>query len=205
MVRTVEQWREYLAEYSAEVLRAHDGEDDELVDVGDAQRLLGWLGFDGATAEQLDALERRLGTALPPSYRAFLTVSDGWLHISNFMWKMRTTDEAGWLRDTEPELCQILSDGGDADDADDEDSDDEDGGDREDESESAIVRRALLVSGAGDAQYWVLDPGDVTADGEWAAYIWASWYPGLGERHPSFAALVDAERESWRTLRDQDA
>jgi hypothetical protein len=55
----------------------------------------------------------------------------------------------------------------------------------------------LLVSGETDAQHWLLDPGDVGTDGEWAAYIWASWYPGLGERLPSFADLFDGERASF--------
>jgi len=51
---------------------------------------------------------------------------------------------------------------------------------------------------------WLLDPGDVSPDGEWAAYIWASWYPGLGDRHESFAALVDNERTSFEKLRGRD-
>jgi pimeloyl-ACP methyl ester carboxylesterase len=70
--------------------------------------------------------------------------------------------------------------------------------------QTALVDRALLVSGDGDAQYWLLDPGDVSADGEWAAYVWASWYPGLGDRYDSFAALVDAERASFEDLSGRD-
>ncbi|WP_155369982.1 SMI1/KNR4 family protein [Catellatospora vulcania] len=177
--RTVEQWRRYLAEYSADVLRV--AEDDELGQVSDAQRASRWLGFDGASAAQLAVLEQRLGTALPPSYRSFLAASDGWLNISTFMWTMRTTGDVGWLRDADPDLLGILREHAPPEDA-------------------SLGDRALLVSGDGDAQYWLLDPGDVSPDGEWAAYIWASWYPGLGERHESFAALVDAERSSFEQL-----
>ncbi|GAA4946868.1 hypothetical protein GCM10025331_38150 [Actinoplanes utahensis] len=181
------QWRRYLAEYSDEVLRAAPGE--ALDDITEEQRAAGWLGFGGATPERLADVERRLGTALPPSYRAFLAVSDGWLNLGPFLWTMRTTATIGWLRDIDPELRDSLMD---------ETEDDEEPG------VPGLGDRALLISGDGDAQYWLLDPQDVDAGGEWAAYIWASWYPGLGERHESFAALVDAERASFAELNGRD-
>ena len=36
-----------------------------------------WLGYPGATEEQIMNLETRLGRKLPPSYRAFLKASNG--------------------------------------------------------------------------------------------------------------------------------
>ena len=122
---------------------------------------------------------------MPPSYRSFLTASDGWLNLGPFMWTMRTTNDVTWLRDADPDLSGILRDSPLP-------------------QESALADRALLVSGDGDAQYWLLDPGDVSPDGEWAAYVWASWYPGLGDRYESFAALVDAERASFEELSGRD-
>ncbi len=113
---------------------------------------------------------------LPAGYRAFLEASDGWLEMGPFVWTMRTTADVGWLRDIEPELC--------------------DAGDEDDE----LMARALLVSADADACYWLLDPADVNDNGEWAAYVWASWYPGLGDRFDSFADLVVAERESFEAL-----
>lgn len=176
---SVGQWRRYLAEYSADVLRT--ASDDELAMISDAQRAARWLGFDGADAERLALLEQRLGTVLPPSYRSFLAASDGWVNIGPFMWTMRTTSDVNWLRDADPDLWGILRHSPIS-------------------QESRLADRALLISGDGDAQYWLLDPGDVSPDGEWAAHIWASWYPGLGDRYKSFAALVDAERESFEEL-----
>lgn len=177
--RSVEQWRRYLAEYSADVLRV--ASEDELDQISDVQRVGGWLGFDGVDDHQLATLEQRLGIGLPPSYRSFLAVSDGWLNISTFMWTMRTTSDINWLRDADPELWEIIRDGATP-------------------EEPALADRALLISGEGDAQYWLLDPGNVSPGGEWAAYVWASWYPGLGDRYDSFAALVDAERASFEEL-----
>ncbi len=168
--------------YKRQVLRT--AEPESLDDVSDGQRANGWLGFDGALPDQLAAVEARLGIVLPPSYRAFLEASDGWLKPGPFMDTMRTTDEIGWVRDVEPELVADLA-----------------GEPEEFDEADEIVARSLLISGVGDAQYWLLDPGDVDAEGEWAAYVWASWYPGLGDRMASFAALIDDERASYERLR----
>ncbi|GLW35734.1 SMI1/KNR4 family protein [Actinoplanes regularis] len=176
--RTAEQWRDYLAGYSADFLRVADA--DRLSELGDERRASGWLGFAGAKQDALTAVEKRLGVALPPGYRAFLEASDGWLEMGPFVWTMRTTADVGWLRDIEPEMCEM--------------------GYEDDE----LMARALLVSADADACYWLLDPADVSDDGEWAAYVWASWYPGLGDRFDSFADLVAAERESFEDLNARD-
>ncbi|GLY32188.1 SMI1/KNR4 family protein [Kineosporia sp. NBRC 101731] len=180
--RSEAQWRLYLAEYSVEVLESAD--ENANLEISDQQRANRWLGFDGADADRLAELERHLGAGLPPSYRAFLAVSDGWLHLGPFLWIMRTTGEVGWVRDTDQRLHKILQ--------------------REQDGSTELANRALLISKEGDAQYWVLDSGDVSADGERAAYSWASWYPGLSDRFESFAALVDHERASAKNLKRHD-
>ncbi|WP_433083909.1 SMI1/KNR4 family protein [Dactylosporangium sp. CA-052675] len=176
--RTAEQWRVYLAEYSADFFRVADA--DRLDQLGEERRASGWLGFAGAGEDALATVEERLGVTLPPGYRGFLEASDGWLEIGPFAWTMRTTADVGWLRDIEPDMCDL--------------------GDEDDE----VLARALLVSADTDACYWLLDPADVSDDGEWAAYVWASWYPGLGDRFDSFADLVAAERESFEELNARD-
>lgn len=180
---TAESWRSYLAEYSADMLRV--AEDNELREVTDEQRAAGWLGFQGATEEQLRAAEERLGAELPPSYRSFLAASNGWRDISAFMYELLSAETIEWL-DGSDALEFLFPAGGVEPAADD------------------LEERVLLVSGEGDAQYWLLDSGDTSPDGEWAAYTWASWYPGLGDRHRSFADLVAAERESFETLKAAD-
>ncbi|WP_329459075.1 SMI1/KNR4 family protein [Streptomyces sp. NBC_01497] len=182
---TVERWRPYLAEYSRDMLRV--AADGELADITPRQRDASWLGRPGASEEQLVALEKRLGSVLPPSYRSFLATSDGWRNISLFMAELRDTATVGLLRDAEPDTWEILRG-----------EDDEDADDRE------FMDRVVLVSGQGDAQYWLLDPADVSPDGEWAAHIWASWYPGLGERFASFAELIAEERASFERIRGQE-
>ncbi|WP_344505711.1 SMI1/KNR4 family protein [Dactylosporangium maewongense] len=124
---TAEQWRVYLAGYSADFFRVADA--DRLDRLGEERRASGRLGFDGAGEDALAAVEERLGVALPPGYRAFLEASDGWLEMGPFVWTMRTTADVGWLRDLEPDMC--------------------DAGDEDDE----LMARALLVSADADACY----------------------------------------------------
>ena len=176
---SVESWRSFLAEFSADMLRALD--EGELHTTTATQRSASWLGYDGATEEQIAALEDRLGRPLPPGYRSFLAASDGWSTMGPFMYSLLGTDSVGWLADLQDQaLPEEYLEG------------------------EELVGPALLVSGEGDAQYWLLDAGDVSPDGEWAAYVWASWYPGLGERHRSFADLVVAERASFEELSGAD-
>lgn len=178
---SVEQWRPYLAKYSAHLLRTVDR--DELRDVSEGQRASGWLGFQGASEQQITALEARLGTRLPPSYRSFLATSDGWRHLGPFMAQMRTTETVDWCEKAEPFLWDTITDYAE-----------------EEPDGPQKMERGLLISLEGDAQFWLLDPEDVSEDGEWAAYTWSSWYPGWGDRHESFAALVAAERVSFEDL-----
>ncbi|MFE5026298.1 SMI1/KNR4 family protein [Streptomyces sp. NPDC056656] len=182
---TVEQWRPYLATYSAHLLRTIDR--DELRGVSEEQRAAGWLGFHGASEQQIAALEVRLGTRLPPSYRSFLAASDGWRHLGPFMEQIRTTETVGWCEEVDSLLWDMITDY-----------------DEEEPDGPQKMERGLLVSLEGDAQFWLLDPGDASEDGEWAAYTWSSWYPGWGERHESFAALVADERASFENLKDHD-
>lgn len=173
---TVEEWRTYLTEYSADMLRVAEAEGEE---VTEEQRASSWLGNEGAPEERIAALEERLGRRLPPSYRSFLAASDGWGRMGTFVYGMSSTAELEW-----DGLANMIG-------LSEEDLEDEDAG---------LVGPLMCVAYDADAQFWFLDAGDVSPDGEWAAYIWASWYPGLGDRHRSFASLVHAERVSFEEL-----
>lgn len=154
--------RAFLELWSREWVTAHDPARDRPLD--DEVRA-GWLGFPPATPQRLAAAERRLGCVLPPSLRAFLLVTDGWKHAGNFIHRLAGTAELDWMRDTDSVSW--------ADAYDDE-----------------VIARSLRLSLDGDASVLFLDPHDVGADGEWAAYRLASW-SGVGpQRHESFAALM---------------
>ncbi|RJL33649.1 SMI1/KNR4 family protein [Bailinhaonella thermotolerans] len=68
-----------------------------------------WMGAPGASEEEIAALERRLGVSLPPSYRQFLAVSDGWREF----WEdeepglLLPAAKVGWTRDLDPHLASL--------------------------------------------------------------------------------------------------
>jgi hypothetical protein len=55
-----------------------------------------WLGYPGATEEQIIAAETRLGIILPPSYRTFLKATNGWTDIPGPN-KLYSTEEINWF------------------------------------------------------------------------------------------------------------
>ena len=174
---TVEGWQAYLAEYGKDVVRTMDERRRRLLT--EDQLSSGWLGGDPVDESRIATLEARLGTRLPASYRAFVGATDGWQELGQFMYEMRGIADIDWFRVADSQTCEILGD---------------------DPELGPILRRALLISKQGDAQYWFLDPEDVSPEGEWAGYTWSSW-GFLSERYPSFAAMVAAERWSMEKLR----
>ncbi|MER5830418.1 SMI1/KNR4 family protein [Streptomyces sp. NPDC002130] len=142
-----------------------------------------WLGFPPASEERIAAMEERLGRRMPPSYREFLAVTDGWRHAGGFVWLLAGTESAHWHAD-----ASGLADSF-------EEYLDEDAG-PEERREAEIWRRGLQLDVESDATYVLMDPEDVDEDGEWAVYTWASWRAMPPERHASFAAFMrDAYRE----------
>ncbi|MFJ5261962.1 SMI1/KNR4 family protein [Streptomyces sp. NPDC088387] len=180
---SVAYWRDFLAAHSVDVMREREYP-YEWRRYSEEQLDSGWLGREGATEEELVSAEERLGIRLPPSYRAFLTASNGFSHLGPFNWEMRTTHNVDWFRSAEPGIWAILREG--------------------DAELTAFMDRVLLVSDESDAQHWLLDPGTVSLDREWTAVIWAGWHPGFSDVCPSFGDLVAQERASYEGLWDDE-
>ncbi|MEU9155620.1 SMI1/KNR4 family protein [Streptomyces sp. NPDC048417] len=132
MTDTIEEWRSLLARWSQEWADAQDADTPE----GERQARdeeplrTRWLGFPPASEERIRALEERLGHRLPPSYRTFLAVTDGWRHAGGFVWLLAGTEQARWHEDAsllagmwgralqvdvESDATYVLLDPGDAD------------------------------------------------------------------------------------------
>lgn len=175
------EWAAWLADYNRELIeRLHLDEYSSFRDPRVTAELVaaGWLGSPPADEETLATAEGRLGTRLPPSYRSFLAVSNGFLQPDLIVPRLRSADEIGWYGDIAPESVAIWAEFAEPDDA--------------------IGRLAgcLQVSDVelvGDAVY-LLDPTGHAEDGEWDAYFFASWVPGV-ERYPSFHALMEGKRD----------
>ncbi|MEU8773560.1 SMI1/KNR4 family protein [Streptomyces sp. NPDC048606] len=180
-------WRNFLSRWSEEWADAH-GHVDELGPDDVASRQGRWLGADPAAEADIAAMESRLGRAMPPSYREFLRVSDGWRHAGAFVVRLAGTREAHWHDD-----AMGLGEGFDAFWGEEENSE-------ETRAQVGLWSRALQLDVESDATFVLLDPQDVGPDGEWAVRVWASWRAADPERYPSFAAFMIAMHQEFHTL-----
>ncbi|WP_439678649.1 SMI1/KNR4 family protein [Embleya sp. MST-111070] len=183
-----DDWPDFLARWSAEWADARDS--DHLAGDNLAAWRRRWLGFPGADEERLAALETRIGRRLPPSYRSFLALTDGWLNAGNFVMRLSGTAEVAPLSRAEAEEYTEY-----------------DGylWEDDDPTEEMIHRsrmwhRALRIDAEADAGILMLDPGDVGPDGEWAVYSWHSWRAESAKRFESFRAFMQDKYREFHAL-----
>ncbi|MET8700591.1 SMI1/KNR4 family protein [Kitasatospora sp. NPDC004723] len=169
-------WRSFLARWSEEWAGACT-DPGELREGDEEAWRARWLGFDAAPAERVAAVQAELGWVLPPSYREFLAVSDGWRHAGGFVYRLAGAGDARWHRDARG-LSEYFDEG---------------------ETEG-LWQRALQLDVESDATLVLLDPGDVDAEGEWAVYCYASWRAAPPERYPSFRAFMVAMHQEFHRL-----
>ncbi|MFI7052337.1 SMI1/KNR4 family protein [Streptosporangium canum] len=140
-----------------------------------------WLGTTGAGEAGIARHEERLGMRLPPSYREFLQITDGWDEYSHSCLRLMPLAEVGWTRDVDPELARIW-------DQLEDDSDSQDQWYLHQESMSG----SLYISEYIEGQVYLLNPHVVGPDGEWEAWDFATWHPGE-VRYRSFWDLMERE------------
>ena len=151
----------------------------------------GWLGFPGATEEQITATEQRLGVSLPPSYRTFLQTSNGFRLAGNIVPRLLSTDEIRWSRDGDYDFSELADDS--LDEWDDLDRD----------LYAYHLPATLEVSARetiGTAIY-LLNPMVITSDGEWEAFFYAAWAVGA-VRFASFWDLMQKEYQDFVQVKD---
>lgn len=158
----------------------------------EAARQARWLGFTPASEERIVAMEERLGRRMPPSYREFLKVSDGWQHAGGFVRLLAGTTDARW-HDDESGLADVF-----------EEYLDDDAGPSE-RRDADIWRRGLQLDVESDSTYVLLDPEDVDGDGEWAVYTWAGWRAAPPERYTNFAEFMRGMHQEFHRLRARPA
>ncbi len=160
------------------------------------------MGFAPATSDEIHELERRIGAALPESYKQFLAESNGWRQSGGFIYEVWPCAKVNWFRVehqdwidayTEPAkgdpplpLPQHCVYGPDQ---------------RADEFRLEFLQSTLMISDVGDSAVYLLNPEIMTASGEWEAWSFANWKPGA-VRYPSFWDLMQAECQSTIKLRD---
>lgn len=207
-------WLAFLTQWSQDILNSRQMNSRQTPNThsvtDEAQKH--WLGYPGASEDQIKAAEVRLGKKLPPSYRAFLKVSNGWQETTPFIQDLGSTEEINWfaiqhsdwlkqwiqLYHTAPPahangataVLQVS------------DQDYFIYGESQDCRKLRInyLKKTLTISGVKDASVYLLNPEVVTEDGEWEAWFLADWLPGA-DRYPSFQELMQAEYINSREIR----
>ncbi|MEU4406410.1 SMI1/KNR4 family protein [Streptosporangium sp. NPDC023963] len=155
-----------------------------------------WLGSPGVAEPEIVRHEQRLGARLPPSYREFLQVTNGWDKDGIACGQLLPLAEIGWLRDLDPHLAGMWS--------------------SPDEKLLSVPDEDYFVYGEGQdtvhlrAEYlpdtlqigeyddgtYLLNPHIKTPDGEWEAWYLAPWLPGA-MRFRSFWDLMNGRLREY--------
>lgn len=196
---TEPQWKTFLNDYNKELLSY-----EKVVEALPREIIkAGWMGFTGASEEELAATEKRLASSLPPSYRAFLKASNGWRFPSVWILELLPTSKVAWFREQNQDwidaynrpaagLRPI--------------SDDEYFVYGRDQDcihfRAEYLQTALQVSDVGDDGVVLLNPKVVTPDGEWETWFFANWLPA--ERkvcHNKLTRLPEAMVQKYVTAK----
>jgi hypothetical protein len=188
-------WQAFLAQWSRELLATG------VAAIFPAEAIAsGWIGAPGATPAAVARLEARLERALPPSYRQFLQVSDGWPMVAPLLGRLWSAAEVDWLALRRSGLIEGWLLG--------EDLFGPAPPGPDDEEDPVLLRpdalrTALEISDldARDGAIYLLNPLVVGPDGEWEAWYLASWLPGA-ERYPSFWEMMEVAYDRFVESRE---
>ncbi|MDJ0693014.1 MAG: SMI1/KNR4 family protein [Mastigocoleus sp. MO_167.B18] len=206
-------WENFLRQWSREILESRENFLGELpIEVIDS----GWLGYPGATEEQLSHAEVRLEVTLPPSYRAFLKVTNGWRQTTPFIHRLWSTEEIGWFSRRHQDWINAFIDrylkqqypdnsinGWDTPIPPTTDAEYFVYSDTQDCRKLRVdyLQTALEISDKGDSAIYLLNPQVITEDGEWEAWFFGDWLPGA-DRYRSFCEMMQAEYENFLDLKE---
>ncbi len=206
-------WTRFLTRWSQELLASLG---DEIKTLPSDVLRSGWLGYAGATEAQIAEAEAQLRLVLPPSYRAFLKITNGWRYTTPFIYHLWPVERIALFPERRQEwldafLTQQDSDplnylGGRSRYPHVSDTEYLIYGVEQDCSKLRLeyLFTALEISDRGDGSIYLLNPKIVAANGEWEAWFFGDWLPGA-DRYPSFQELMEAEYEIFLELREVPA
>jgi hypothetical protein len=158
-----------------------------------------WCGSPQATEGEIFSAEQRLGVSLPPSYRSFLSISNGWRPFSHFVERLLPVQEIERFLVTAPEDLRLIQKYYKEDEVSDSEY-----LDYETPRHMVALRHryypeSLVVGRAwdgGGGELVLLNPNITFPNGEWETILFADWIPG-NWRYRSFREFVE---ESIETL-----
>lgn len=150
-----------------------------------------WPGNAGASEQQLVEVEARLKVKLPPSYRNFLSASNGWRRASTLVPDLRSVEKIKWFRKEHKDWLGAYQLG-----AEPLSVMERDYFNYADQDcvifEVKHFAQTLCISGGGDDAVLLLNPMVVWPDGEWEFWFFANSLPGAVRYH-SFADWMRCE------------
>ncbi len=188
-------WRQLLNSWSRHILATSDYRDYLPEEVIDEQNL--WIGYSGASEEQIVQAERRLKTRLPESYREFQKVSNGWPVGGPYVARILAVEEIEWVSARKRDWLEgwklgvKLYSG------------------RDDPSvfremlgfDIHLLESGLEISNE-DVGIYLLIPSLKSEDGEWEAWCFEGETGAM--RYRSFDELMQAEYRTVKDLVDED-
>lgn len=184
-----ESWRALLSEMAVLAI----GDEDIRAQLSAEQIERKWLGEAPATDADIYAAEERLRISLPPSYKAFLKVSNGWHWPNPFVSRVRPVAAIAPFVEQNGDWARAFSEGSaryGAPAADDPNVD-----------LPATIQISDFDPDKDDA-VMMLNPRSVSASGEMAGWFFGNWVPGA-EVLPSFWHLMVNQRDSMRYMAEQ--
>ncbi|QLE51863.1 SMI1/KNR4 family protein [Nostoc sp. C057] len=149
----------------------------------------GYLGYPGATEEQISAAEARLGVTFPSSYREFLKVSNGLHSTSEYGFRFYSVEEIEWYiigeESSIDNLIELYQDF--------EPVPDEEYfiyGNEQSHIRVEHLQTCLEISTEDYRMSVLLNPQVIKSDGEWEAWYFDSKY-GDATRYSSFCEMME--------------
>jgi hypothetical protein len=195
----VSDWLPFLKKYNRELLNTEDVKKSVPFEVIKNE----WMGYPGATEEQIRASEDRLSTQFPQSIREFYKITNGWRCAgfytdAVFPFEILPVEKVEWFRTNNQEWINIYNNAQPY--------------KVEDEKyfvygkhqnsvnfRAEYLQTALEISTIHDAGVYLLNPQVITIEGEWEAWHFSNWMPGA-LRFQSFLGLLVEERQTFIKL-----
>jgi hypothetical protein len=179
---TVEEWRAFLDEHNTNIFESasvREALEEGRLYVSPGRWEAGWAGAQPVSEEAIAAVEERLGVRLPPSYRNFLKVSNGWECVGPV--DLFPLESIGWFTDLDEGLIDAwvapeYLDGS-----------------------LAFLKRCVLIGqdDGGSGCWWFLHVDGAREDGEYTAYDWWAGSGEVPEPYDDFATLVRQEAKTF--------
>ncbi|NEQ99798.1 MAG: SMI1/KNR4 family protein [Cyanothece sp. SIO2G6] len=201
----ITEWEAFLRQESQKAISAYleekdSGNPDLWEDIELEQEIIdsGWLGLEGALEREIVATEELLEINLPPSYRNFLRVTNGWNTENPELIHLYSVQEVCWFRDQHQDWIDIwVNSEAILDRIPDAEyfvygKDQEPSQIRED-----YLQTALKISTVYDGDVVLLNP-QIIVDGEWEAWIFSNSSCGA-HRYESFSNMLKLKglSDSW--------